>query len=300
MNEPCVVALGFFDGVHLAHGALLDLTCQRAEFYGVQSAAISFDLHPDNLLHPGRTLLLNTADERTLLMKKRHHIDRVELVHFDRVMMEMPWDAFLETYLLGRLHACHVVCGHDFRFGFRGEGTAEKLKNRCEALGVGCDIVPCVTLNGVPVSSTCIRSLLAEGNCRQATEFLGHGHLISGVVEQGFGRGAGIGFPTANLSLSEEVLVPAKGVYLAKALLNGHWYRACVNIGVHPTVGALDAPIAESWLEGIDRPLYGEKLAIFLQDRLRGEMAFDSLDALQTQIRRDTACVLAWDTENPW
>lgn len=292
MNERRVIALGFFDGVHIGHGALLKKTCERAKALGAIPAAMSFDTHPDTLVFGTSTELLNTMDERKQLMQSLYGIEDVIFCHFDKAMMNMDWEAFVEDYLVRELHACHLVCGHDYHFGARGFGNAERLTEKCRALGLGCDVIGEVKLDGVTVSSTYLRRLLKEGRMEEAVRFLGHGHIISGIVQHGDSRGHTLGLPTANLALDASLLVPAFGVY-------GGWayagelgrFPAAVNLGVHPTVHELPHPVAEASLLGFDGDLYGRFLRLELLFQVRPERQFSSLQELTAQIARDQQTV---------
>ena len=293
MNERRVIALGFFDGVHIGHGALLKKTCERAAELGAIPAAMSFDTHPDTLVFGTPTELLNTMDERKQLMQSLYGIEDVIFCHFDKAMMNMDWEAFVEDYLIRELHACHLVCGHDYHFGARGFGNAERLTEKCRALGLGCDVIGEVKLDGVTVSSTYLRRLLKEGRMEEAVRFLGHGHIRSGIVQHGDSRGHTLGLPTANLALDASLLVPAFGVY-------GGWadagelgrFPAAVNLGVHPTVHELPHPVAEASLLGFDGDLYGRFLRLELLFQVRPERQFSSLQELTAQIARDQQTVL--------
>lgn len=293
MNERRVIALGFFDGVHIGHGALLKKTCERAAELGAIPAAMSFDTHPDTLVFGTPTELLNTMDERKQLMQSLYGIEDVIFCHFDKAMMNMDWEAFVEDYLVRELHACHLVCGHDYHFGARGFGNAERLTEKCRALGLGCDVIGEVKLDGVTVSSTYLRRLLKEGRMEEAVRFLGHGHIISGIVQHGDCRGRTLGLPTANLALVASLLVPAFGVY-------GGWadagelgrYPTAVNLGVHPTVHELPRPVAEASLLGFEGDLYGKFLRLELLFQVRPERQFSSLQELTAQIARDQQTVL--------
>lgn len=293
MNERRVIALGFFDGVHIGHGALLKKTCERATELGAIPAAMSFDTHPDTLVFGTPTELLNTMDERKHLLQSLYGIEDVIFCHFDKAMMNMDWEAFVEDYLVRELHACHLVCGHDYHFGARGFGNAERLTEKCRALGLGCDVIGEVKLDGVTVSSTYLRRLLKEGRMEEAVRFLGHGHIISGIVQHGDSRGHTLGLPTANLALDASLLVPAFGVY-------GGWadagelgrFPAAVNLGVHPTVHELPRPVAEASLLGFEGDLYGKFLRLELLFQVRPEQRFSSLPELTAQIARDQQTVL--------
>ena len=287
-----VIALGFFDGVHIGHGALLRRTRERATELGLRAAAMSFDSHPDTLVSGVPVPLINSMDDRAALMRRLYGIDDVIFAHFDRAMMEMPWEDFLGDFLVRQHGAAHLVCGHDFRFGYRGQGTPERLREYCAAHGLGCDVIPEVLLDGRTVSSTYIRALLTEGQMEEAERYLGHAHVLSGVVRHGFGRGEKIDMPTANLAFPEGVLVPAFGVYAAEAEMEGRRWPASVNIGVHPTAGALERPVLEAWLQGDCGDLYGKEIVVFLYKMVRVERKFASMEALKTQVLHDTEEIL--------
>ena len=149
-----VIALGFFDGVHLGHASLLQMAKQRAGELGLRPAVISFDLHPDNLVAGHKVQLINSIRDRKEVLQRVYGIEDVILVHFDEQMMHMPWDAFVEDVLVREYGARHLVCGYDFRFGDKGAGNPERLREKCRGLGLGCDVMPRFDLDGITVSST--------------------------------------------------------------------------------------------------------------------------------------------------
>lgn len=183
--EKSVIALGFFDGVHLGHAALLNRCRAVADRLGIQAAVMTFDLHPDTLVTGKPVPLINSRADREDLFRRVFGMDRVVFYHFTAQTMHMPWQSFLDDYVIGELGAAHVVCGHDFHFGDRGAGNPERLVARCRELGVGSDVIDKITLDGITVSSTYIRQLIAAGEMEQANRFLGHPHLLSGRVEPG-------------------------------------------------------------------------------------------------------------------
>ena len=288
MDRPCVLALGFFDGVHLGHGGLLKKTREVADRLGLPAAALTFDTHPDTLVFGVNVPLLNTPQEREFFMRTYYGIDAVRTLHFDRTTMEQPWQDFIRTTLCTQHRAVFVVCGHDFRFGARAEGTPERLQALCETLDIGCACIPKITLEGETVSSTLIRSLLEQGEAARAVRFLGHPHILSGTVVSGQKLGRTLGIPTANLRPAEGILIPRFGVYAGWAEFDGQRRMAVVNIGVRPTVHG-DAVTVEPWLLDFDGDLYGHELRLELTDFLRPERRFASLDALQEEIRRNAA-----------
>ena len=288
--EQCVLALGFFDGVHLGHGGLLKKTREVANRLGLPAAALTFDTHPDTLVFGAKVPLLNTPEERKYLMQRLYGIDQVLTLHFDRVTMEQPWQEFVRKTLVQKYRAAHVVCGHDYRFGAGGRGTPEKLAEECARLGLGFDCIPEIRLEGQTVSSTLIRSLLEGGETAKAVRFLGHPHILTGTVISGRHLGRTLGIPTANLSVSEGILVPKFGVYAARAVFDGQTRPAVVNIGVRPTVDGHTVTV-EPWILDFDGDLYGHTLRLELTDYLRPEQKFASLEALKSEILRNAETV---------
>lgn len=275
-----VIALGFFDGVHLGHAALLNKARQEADRLGCEAAALTFDSHPDEVIFGRRTPLINTLHQRERLMKHAFGMDEVLILPFDAAMMQMPWQQFAEDVLCARFDAEAVVCGHDFTFGHRGEGNAEKLQ---KFFGVRCHVVEPVTLDGKVVSSTAIRTCLRQGDIEKANQMLGRAHFLEGTVIHGKHLGRKIGIPTANTLLPEETVVPCYGVYASK--VNG--FLAVTNIGVRPTLDDGEAPTVESRLLDFDGDLYGKTITIELLHYLRPERKFDSVAELKEQILRD-------------
>ena len=288
MKHDRVIALGFFDGVHLGHAALLRLTRRRADELGIPAAVLTFDTHPDTLVYHQPVPLINTLEDRKYLMEEKFSMDEVILAHFDRAMMEMPWEAFVEDYLLGELGAKHVVCGHDFSFGYRGQGTPDKLRRLCAQRGVGVNVVDKVSLGGITVSSTHIRQLIRQGDMEAAAQMLGHRHFLSGEVLHGKELGRRLGFPTANLALPEGLIAPAYGVYAALVTRpDGSAHPAVTNVGVRPTVHDQLGRLVEAWILDCTAELYGEKIRVEFFTRLRGEKKFDSLEALREEVLRN-------------
>lgn len=288
MEKEKVIALGFFDGVHLGHQALLRRCREEANSRGCTAAALTFDRHPDDLVFGGQMRLLNTAQDRRCFLQTLGGMDEVLTLHFDKTMMSMPWEDFVTDVLIGAYHACHVVCGHDFRFGDRGKGTAALLKARCEELGLGCDVIAPVQRDGMTVSSTYIRTLLEAGDMERAVRFLGHGHILSGEVVHGRQIGRTIGVPTANLCMPEELLCPRRGVYAGLARWEGNARPAVINIGIRPTVEGTNVN-AEAWLLDFDGDLYGKTLQLSFFRFLRPEKKFGNLEELKAAILANAA-----------
>ncbi len=284
-----VVAIGFFDGVHIGHAALLEKTKQRARESGAIPSVVSFDIHPDNLVFGTEVKLINSALGREDLIRRLYGIDNVVFLHFNRRLMTMPWEEFIRS-LQAELNISHIIVGHDFCFGYRGEGTAEKLREYCSAHGLGCDVIPAVRLDGRTVSSTYIRTLLENGEMEQARRYLGHPHILTDTVHSGYHLGARLGAPTINMVFPEGVLVPRHGVYASRVCLeDGESYCAVTNIGVRPTVGSGNRLSVESHLLDYCGNLYGRQARVEFYAFLRPEEKFADYEALSAQIVRDAA-----------
>lgn len=296
--QPKVIALGFFDGVHLGHGALLRRTVEEAKRRGVRSAVFTWAQPPKEVVTGVPVPLINSPEDRAWLAKSLYGIDDVIMVPFNKEMMTTSWEDFVTEILIKRYHAVHLVAGHDHRFGHKNQGTPELLKSKCAELGLGCDIIPEVTVGGITVSSTYIRTLVEAGDVERAAEFLGHRHCLSRTVEHGQRLGRTIGIPTVNLAVPAHVLTPAKGVYITRAFLpDGRSCPGVTNVGTRPTVTDGDTVSVETYLLGFDGDLYGQTVRLDFHKRLRGEVKFPSLEALRQEILRNVAETEAYFAE---
>lgn len=283
-----VIALGFFDGVHLGHGALLRRAAEEAKKRGCESAVFTFDRPPKEVITGIPCPLINSPEDRAELVKRLYGIDEMIMVPFDDEMRTTPWDRFVTDILVGRYGAVHLVAGHDHHFGHRNQGSPELLREKCTELGLGCDIIPAVTIDGVTVSSTHIRKLLEEGDVETARAFLGHPHVLTQTVGHGRQLGRTIGIPTANLVAPPHVLLPKRGVYAAKITLpDGRAFGGVTNVGVRPTVNNGQDVTVEPWILDFDGDLYGQAIRVEFFRRLRDERKFESLEALKFQIETD-------------
>ena len=308
-----VIALGFFDGVHLGHGALLRRVAEVSARLGAVPAAVTFDTHPENLILGSPIPLISSPADRADLMRRYYGIQEIIVARFDQRMMHMHWEDFVSEYLVRENGAVHLVAGHDFHFGYKGEGNPQRLADKCRELGVGCDIVPAVSLDGITISSTYIRTLLAQGEMERANYFLGHPHTLTDTVAHGKKLGSSLGFPTVNLRFQPGVLIPAHGVYATKVSFEEHEREhkgtvllcplegtkepspcvtcaplTCVtNVGVRPTVDDHGEVNVEGFILDFGGDLYGRTVRMEFYKYLRGERKFPSLDALQAEVARN-------------
>lgn len=282
-----VIALGFFDGVHTGHGALLRKVAEKAAHLQAVPTAFTFDRQPAAAITGTNVPLLSSAEDRIWLMKTYYGIQEVVVANFES-MMRMDWQDFITEYLVRDLGVVHVVAGHDFHFGYMGKGNPQRLKEKCEELGVGCDIIGKIEEDGITISSTYIRTLVAQGEMERARQFLGHPHILSDRVAHGKKLGSTLGFPTVNLRVPDRVIVPAYGVYATKVYFQDQCYMAVTNVGVRPTVEDNDGRVTvEGFILDFDGNLYGEQVRMEFYHRLRGEKKFPSLQALAEEVARN-------------
>ena len=285
MKNKTIYALGFFDGVHIGHAALLT-TCREVAHEGSwRSGVVTFSTHPDTLVLGQPPRLINTPEDRERLLRRRYGVDTVVTLPFDKKMRDMPWKAFLE--LLRREYgAAGFVCGADFRFGAGGTGNAGLLAIYCRSESLPWAVVPEQTLDGIRISSTYIRELIENGEMSTAVKFLGHPHILTGQVIHGRHLGSTLGIPTANLRLPAELAVPKYGVYMCLCVIDGKEYPAVTNVGVRPTVSGQDVTV-EPWILDYEGDLYGREITLEFYRFLRPERKFPDLQALKAEILRN-------------
>lgn len=281
------IALGIFDGVHLAHRAILEAARARAKDRGLEALACTFDPHPREILQPEEAPApITTLDERLALIGGAG-IDSTVVIAFTREMASMEPEDFVRDVLVSRLKACEVVVGFNHRFGRGARGDAHLLQRLSGPLGFRAHMIPPLTIDGIAVSSSEVRTLLRRGEAERAARFLGRPYFVGGEVLRGAGRGRALGFPTANLSPNRPVLVP-DGVYACHVEVGVMTYRAVVNIGVRPTFGE-GVRVVEAHLLDFAGDLYGRRLRLWFALRLREERRFPDVQALRDQIARDVA-----------
>ncbi|MEA4892794.1 MAG: riboflavin biosynthesis protein RibF [Peptococcaceae bacterium] len=283
------VALGYFDGVHLGHQALLKKTADLAAEAGGEPCVMLLEPHPLKVLFGPKALKnLNTLEEKIRLIQSRGPFN-VFILDFTRDFAAIDPEAFARLYLQDLLKAEGVVCGYNYSFGRMGAGKAEDLKTLGKEYGFQCRLVPQVSWKGRQVSSTEIRRLVEEGRMLEAQMMLGHPHLYAGKVVGGNHLGSRMGFPTANIEIPEGLVWPAYGVYAAYlATEDGRIMEAILNAGIRPTVTSDQAvPSFEAHILNYSGNLYGRKLRLVLSQQLRRERPFGSVEELFGQVSKD-------------
>lgn len=285
-REKTIYALGFFDGVHIGHQALLSACRELAAQSGAKAGVVTFEDHPETLVLGQAPKLINSIEDRCLLLRQQG-METIVTMPFDEKLRSMLWQDFFRL-LTEEYGAAGLVCGTDFRFGYRGEGTADKLRSACEAAGIPCTVVPEQSIDGVRVSSTHIRQLIENGEMETAVKFLGHPHILTGTVVKGQQLGRKIGIPTANLAVVARHLVPKFGVYACRIHTEFGEFSAVTNVGTRPTVAGNGITV-EPWILDFDGDLYGKTVTLEFHAFLRPEQKFASLEELQSEIRKNAA-----------
>lgn len=282
-KQGTAVALGYFDGIHLGHQAVLDKALLYAKQEKLVPVIMLFDVHPRKIIK-GKTppMLKSVGKKRELLLEKGFTV--VDL-SFTETMNYSP-NEFIERILIDGLNAKVVSCGFDYHYGKDGKGDTESLHVELERRGIKVIEEPAIQLWGEKVSSTAIRKYISDGEIDKANAMLGRHFSYDFTVRRGDGLGRVLGFPTINQCFPEDHVVPRYGVYASKVIVDGKWYPAVTNVGVRPTVSA-DNMRSETCILDFSGDLYGKNVEVFLIKYMREEVKFPSLEELSRQIEKD-------------
>lgn len=285
-KETCVLALGNFDGVHLGHHRLLKHGLEQAVRLGVGLSVLIFEPHPLKVLFPERNIkLLSTTQERLLYLEEIG-VRTVYLIPFTLEMANTSPEQFVEKILLP-LGVVHVVVGFNYSFGAQGKGTPELLQFLGVKHGFGVSILQAQTIGGRVISSSSIRKALLHGDIQLAGTLLGRSPCLSGIVVHGEERGRQLGYPTANLLYSEDVIIPKRGVYAVWAYLDEKRVAGMMNIGIKPTFHDKYNTTVEVHFFDFEGDLYGQEITVYIEERLRDECKFNGVNELLIQLRKD-------------
>jgi riboflavin kinase/FMN adenylyltransferase len=285
------VAIGNFDGVHRGHREIVAKLVERSREAGTAAIVLTFDPHPIRLLRPEQAPpSLTTLPQKAAILDECG-VDCVIAFPTTREFLSNTPAEFFQQIVVARLQARGLVEGANFRFGKDRAGDVESLAEMCEAAGLTLDVVPPVIVDGEPVSSSRIREHIAAGRIDAAVQLLGHPYALRGTVVRGVGRGASLGFPTANLD-GIETLLPADGVYAGRVRIDNHWYASAVHIGSNPTFGEATRKV-EVHVVGFQMDLYGRQMNVELISRIRDVAAFDNAHTLSQQLQADIAEAIA-------
>jgi riboflavin kinase/FMN adenylyltransferase len=281
--EGTALTLGVFDGVHIGHQHLLRVLADNGG--GRPRVVMTFDPHPVEIIAPELAPKLLTGLDHRIELLLEYGADHVAVLPFTEELRMMSADRFTEEVVAGALRAKYVAVGDQFHYGYRMKGDVGVLRDLGAALGFDVDGIPIVG-GDRPIRSTGIRQAVGAGRMREAADLLGRPFQVRDVVRVGDRRGRQLGFPTANLDPDERMVRPGRGVYAARAHLDGLVHDAVVNVGIRPTVDGTVERVEVHILDW-DGDLYGRLLPVDIIDRIRAERRFDSLDDLVAQIGVD-------------
>lgn len=288
LDQPIAVALGYFDGLHLGHQAVIKEVVDYAKAHQMRSAVMTFSPSPNIFLKKLDSERLLTPYQEKVSRLTELGVDELIILPFNEALANMRAIDFVERYLI-QYGVAHVSTGFDFRFGRMGEGEVELLGGYSDRFSL--NVTPKYELEQEKIGATEIKRYLADGNIKKVTQMLGRPYRIHGMVVSGQQRGRQIGFPTANLQLSEDYVIPKKGVYAVEVEIEGQRYVGMCNIGHNPTFNFIDRLSIEVHILDFNQDIYGQAVKVEFYERLRDEERFASIQALMTQLDCDREMV---------
>ncbi len=293
-----VVTLGNFDGVHLGHQKILGRLKEEASKIHGEAVVITFEPHPLKVLSPEHCPPLLTPFRKKMMLIENSGIQTVLCIEFSLVFAEVSPLEFIRNILVEKVKAKKIIVGYNYHFGKGKSGDAETLKTTCKRFGIEVEVMEALTIDHMIVSSSRIRELIRDGEVERASKLLGRDYPIIGKVVGGSKRGHALGFPTANLEISDE-LYPKTGVYAVEVVWNEQPFNGLANVGLNPTFvttqeGKKEHFSLEVYLLNFDQDIYGDEIQVNFKKRIRDEIRFDSPSDLIHQIRKD----IRWAEEN--
>ena len=291
-DEDSVIALGNFDGVHKGHMELINKAVARADDLNIKSSILLFNEHTDNLIKVGKKDIITTNQTKFEILENLG-VDIIYLINFTREFMAYTPKMFLKDFLADNLKIRGVVVGYDYTYGFKKSGDVDFLLENKDLFDT-IDVINQISSHGEKISSTLIRNLIEEGRIKEANDLLSRPYKLIGEIIHAKGLGKKMGYPTANLKLVDNFVIPRYGVYDTDIIINGERFKASTNIGTNPTVEH-DGIKIEAHILDFDRDIYGEIVELELLDFVRPELKFDSIEELFDQIAKDVLV-----TRNRW
>jgi riboflavin kinase/FMN adenylyltransferase len=287
-DKKTALTIGTFDGVHLGHRRLLDSLMGKSRENNLRNIVITFDPHPRIVLSSDNGIkLLNTLNEKLEAFEKLG-IENVLVIKFTEEFSKQRSEEFLKSYIIDKIGVSEFIIGYDHKFGRNRDGDQNLLSRLSRKYDFSLSVVDGVSVNGNPVSSTSIRNQLLDGNVKSANHLLGRKYYLSGKVIKGAMRGRELGFPTANLKVTESnKLIPAQGVYAVESIVGNKNYNGIMNIGLRPTFEERIEPVIEVHIFDFNSDIYSNEIKIGFIDRIRDEKQFNSKDELIEQIKMD-------------
>ena len=287
-RDACVTT-GTFDGIHIGHKKILSKLSEEASELNCESVLVTFDPHPRKVLFPDQVglQLINTLEEKLQLLESCK-ISAVIVHPFSLEFSRTSALIYVRDLLVNHVKMKKLVIGYDHQFGKNREGSIEQLAELAPLYDFSVDEIPAQDIDDVKISSTKIRYALSDGHIKEANAYLGYEFFITGTVVRGKGRGKGLGFPTANVSIEDsDKIIPKSGVYLVSVEVNGGSHKGVLNIGNNPTFESGENQSIEVHILNFHQDIYGQKVQVKFFDRIRDEVRFDSREALVAQIGRD-------------
>lgn len=284
--EETSIALGTFDGLHIGHMEIIEYMKEAAVEKGLKTFVYTFSNHPREILTPENVpSKIMDVDEKVQIFT-RADIDYLALVRFDEYQLGVEPEDFIKDVLIDKMNMRHLTVGYDYRFGKKARGDVKMLMDFAPIFGYTFEIVQPIMKNEVRVSSSLIRELLRNGQIEEANFYLGRHHFVKGCVVKGKGMGKGMGIPTANLRIKENISTIKPGVYITETIWKGRAYHSATNVGFNPTFEQTGIHM-ETYMLGIDEPLYGETIEVHFIKRIRDELKFSSIAELVKAMEND-------------
>ncbi|OGI02340.1 MAG: riboflavin biosynthesis protein RibF [Candidatus Melainabacteria bacterium GWF2_32_7] len=309
--ESSSLALGVFDGVHLGHQKVILNAVKKAQELGITNAVVTFAKHPRHVIlksHPRKNELQSsnaaasasslrtfTPASHSMLSSLEERLELFEnlgvqaaiVLDFDEKLASMTAKEYLEKVLTGSLNAKNITIGYNHKFGSDRQGGNKFLEEYSQKYGYEVNVISPVKIDNHIISSSVIRKFLLKGDVETAAKFLGRNFNVKGTIIHGQHLGRTLGFPTANLSLSDELIIPLNGVYSGLVKIDSKEYHAVINVGKRPTIGDLKKDLAEAHILEFDEDIYGKIIEVSFLKRIRDEKKFNSLEELKVQIKKD-------------
>jgi riboflavin kinase/FMN adenylyltransferase len=280
-----VVTLGNFDGIHLGHQRIFEKVKEEAGKIHGESVVITFEPHPLKILYPEQCPPLLTPFKKKMMLIEKAGVDKVLCIEFNKTFADISPSEFVKNVLVEKVKVKKIIVGYNYRFGRGKSGNVEFLKENCAPFGIDVEVVDALIAMDTIVSSSKIRELIKEGEVEKASALLGRNYPVIGRVIEGTKKGHNLGFPTANLDMTEE-LYPKPGVYAVRVKWKHQWLNGLANIGFNPTFDA-NALSLEVHILNFDCEIYGDEIQVYFIKRIRDEIRFSSIKELIGQIRKD-------------
>ena len=287
--KESVVTIGNFDGLHNGHQVLIKKATEYAGVKNLSSVVFTFKNHPVNYFRPNSIKNIITNEEKIKILKDMN-VDIIINIPFDENITEISGHDFVKKILLDKLKAKKIIVGSDFTFAKNKEGNIKLLQELSKQYGFILEVVNPVKKDNIRISSTYIRHLMLIGKIEEVYKYLGRNYKLSGEVIHAKKLGRTIGFPTANMRINENIVIPKRGIYATKVYVNGQTYYGATNIGYNPTVNGESLSIETNILE-FDEDIYGKIITIEFLERIRDEKKFNGIEELKKQLKKDTTYV---------